>query len=716
MGAVLGSQVADGPGPFRTCWSARECYTAAADPEAGQGPSRLVQDIRGELDLWQVPASLSVQESEAAALGADHRRRLSELIRSAKLQDRLVRRALLGTAPLGLISGAWLQWLSAPGNCHEEVVLAGLALYASDVDVGVARSSRGEAYLDLLRQMHLADYASPPARLAHDQRLADRMFHLPAGLLVMSRRPDLFFAELLGADLCVRNFGLPPAVAALRDLGSVTADWSVLDPGRDRLHDWDGGIDQSRFVVKLLLDRVGSDERRVSAGFAWTQGALAEWCELLVAELARLDPAHEMAELLMLRARQGQVYHHDFELDGRSLSAWMSESISDPHPLMQALAVSDLVCPGRPDSSMLVTGLVGEYGPMFRVFARDDLDVIERWIDALPDAGVPDVASVADSPRTFARTQSGAPSRPDRSVPASIREAYHLLQGRADPPARLAWAESYVKGWLARSQARVGADDHQLPAQWTEEGLRPWLLDQHDLHARQFEANVSVPAPSRHELIEATVQTAPLTLIDGSWLHGFTDYQHVSTEPGHFLFETYWDELGNGAPHLNHPRIYRELLDEMGVELPPTDRREFACSPRLEDDSFELPVYWLSVGRFPRTFMPEIFGLNLAMELSGVGGSYRIARINLQRYGFSTRFVDVHNTIDNVATGHAAWAADAVDALILAVGESHGQQAQTQAWQRVRVGFVSLDPPRGRRARRTQRRAQRDAIKAHGLP
>ena len=221
---------------------------------------------------------------------------------------------------------------------------------------------------------------------------------------------------------------------------------------------------------------------------------------------------------------------------------------------------------------------------------------------------------------------------------------------------------------------------------------------------------------SRQALVETTVQTAPLVLLDGSLLHGFTDYQQVATDIGRLLFRTYWDELGDCRPARNHPRIYRQLLEEMGVDLPPTASWAFASSGRLDDRSFELPVYWLSIGRRPRTFTPEILGLNLAMELSGVGGSYRSARLALQRHGFSTRFVDIHNTIDNVAAGHTAWAADAVDTFVATIGDTHGHAAQLDAWERVRVGFVSLDPPSGRRHRLAQHRAQRRAFRATRSP
>ncbi|MCF3137340.1 iron-containing redox enzyme family protein, partial [Streptomyces olivochromogenes] len=291
-------------------------------------------------------------------------------------------------------------------------------------------------------------------------------------------------------------------------------------------------------------------------------------------------------------------------------------------------------------------------------------------------------------------------------TPSGVREAYHLLMRRTDTPALREWAKRYVAGWLARSGYGMDARTMPLPERWGREGLRPWLQAQHDRHGAEFEENAEVPLPSREAVVDDTVQTAPLTLIDGSWLQGFTDYEQASSEIGHSLFETYWDELGNGEPKLNHPLIYRDVLREMDVDLPPTASAEFAHWPGFRDESFALPVYWLCVGRFPRTFLPEVLGLNLAMELSGVGGTYRRARLALKAHGFSTRFVDIHNTIDNVATGHSAWAADAVDTLMAALPETPGPGGREETWQRVRVGYRSLNPPNGVGARLAARRVR----------
>lgn len=715
--------------------SARTVYAYATDPEASLPDGRFIEEVRTVLRRHATgtgdasPEVLDALARQAADWGTAERERYLTLAGGEEgpegHREVLVRRAVLGCAPLALLSGAWLQWLSAPGNADDPLVLRILALYASDVGAGHPAASRGSAYLELLRRLRLAENAAPAGRLTGDQRIPDGAFRLPALLLAMSRRPDDFRGEILGADLCLRAVGLLPALKLVQEVLPTEADWATLDPGHRREDEGPLPVDRCRAAVDVLVEQEGEQGAdAVRTGFRWMLAGLRDWSEALHAELvAAGDPAFDMAELMRLRSREGAVYHHQFLLEGKPLARWLAECRTDPGPLLDVLARSKLVKPGRSGTSSLVRGLVGERGPMFRVFSPEDLTVIRRWIDSLPvkpaeasepgpeavpGGDLPEKSSPARTtdPLTAVAASLRAGARSPGRTPSGLREAYHLLMNRTDTPALRSWAMDYVAGWLARSGHGMDRTAMQLPERWGHEGLRPWLQAQHDQHGAEFEENAAVPLPSKEAVVDDTVQTAPLTLIDGSWLQGFTDYEQASSAIGHSLFETYWDELGNGEPHLNHPLIYRDVLKEMGVELPPTASAAFAQWPGFREESLELPVYWLCVGRFPQTFLPEVLGLNLAMELSGVGGTYRRARLALKAYGFSTRFVDIHNTIDNVATGHSAWAADAVDTLLASLPDAPGPGARADVWGRVRVGYRSLNPPRTVGARLAARRTR----------
>lgn len=694
--------------------SARAVYQMSADAECTLPGGALLAQIRAELRRHSTAAtSLDERERIAAEWSTAQAMRYRDLIgqRDAETRRGLLVRAILSCAPLAALSGAWLQWLTAPGNADDPIALRTLTLFADDVGIGRPHFSRGDAFLALMGYFGLSEYARPAARLALDQRITDSAFMLPALLLAMSRRPADFRSEILGADLCLRTVGLLPALTMVR-AEVPAADWNAIDAGAARRDGHPAAHTECRRLLRALLDGDADQLDRVALGFDWAMETLRRGNEDIYAELdAARDPAYEMAELIRRRAGEGSVYHHRFQLSGRPLASWLADSRTDPGPFLAALAQSRLVTPGHSDRSPLVNGLVLDRGPMFRVFAGDDLAVIRRWIDALPARG--DAIQAANRPRQASELSLTAfeadPPDPGHP-PRSPREAYHRLQRRTVTPALRRFALQYVQRRLARSRHRIGSTSMPLPSQWPVEGLRPWLTAQHEQHAREFEETADVPLPSRDELIDTTVQLAPLALIDGAWLHGFTDYEQASTSIGHALFDTYWDELGNGDPALNHPLIYRQVLAEMDVQLPPTGSREFAFWPGFRDSSFELPVYWLCIGRFPRTFLPEVLGLNLAMELSGVGGSYRRARIVLRHHGFSTRFVDIHNTIDNVATGHSAWAADATDTYLSTLPSSSEAGARAAAWERVRTGYRSLTlPPRNRVARRTDRLFRRRA-------
>jgi hypothetical protein len=650
--------------------------------------------------------------ASVSAWAAQERARFAVLFAAAESEgcaDVLVRRAALACAPLASLSGAWLQWMSEPGNAEEALTMRVLSLFADDVGAGHPRASRGSAYLALLQHLRLAVHAHPVSRLAQDRRIADQSFYLPAVALTMSRLPDAYQGEIIGLDLCLREVGMLPPLDGVQKRLPYGIDWVALDPGRARTSDRGPAVEDARGVAAAYAESEGATA--IERGFAWAFAALRSWCDEVYLELdAARDPAFEMAELVRSRAREASAYHDRFVVQGRSLQEWLAEARTDPNPFLAALADSRLVRPGRSEASRLTTGLVSENGPMFRVFPDDDLDTIKQWIDALPaDPAEPARwRPPAYQPRRIALRPDSV--RDDGDAPADTRQAYTYLLRRTITPATRRYAMRYVEEWLARSRHGMNRSAHprpaqSIPAEPPADGLRPWLLDQHDRHNDEFRDGLSDALPERAELIDSTLQLAPLTLIDGAWLAGHTDYQLAAAERGHFLFATYWDELGNGDLGLNHPLIYRTVLREMGVDLPPTRSPEFARWPGFRDRSFALPVYWLAIGRFPRTFEAEILGLNLAMELSGVGGSYRRARQALKAYGFSTVFVDIHNTIDNVATGHSAWAADAIDGYLA----QQAPAARAGAWDRIRAGYRSLNPPTGFWARNAARRTRNEA-------
>ncbi len=500
----------------------RGLYARLCDPESGLPDDLTAAALRAELDRHRRPpadpAVLSGLVEQAAAWSVEEADRF--LAAAAGVDPVVpVRRTALGCAPLALRAGAWLQWMSNPASADDPVTLRVLARYADDVGVGRPAASRGDAGVDLLRRLGLAGYAVPAERITGDRRVPDGCFALPARLLALSRRPEEFRAEILGADLCLRAVGVLPPLAVVRR-SHPQADWIALDLSARR----DGGPATSAGPAAEALDTVlgyvaGGSPAAAAAGFRWTLAGLRSWTADLLADVtAARDPAYEMAELVGARADEAAVHHDAYRLQDRPLSAWLRDSRAEPARLLAALAASPLVVPGDAGRSRLVASLVAERGPMFRIFSPDDLAVIRPWIDALPPrATAPTTAVPVPVPAPPAagpppRVAGPAPGSEGRA-PASAREAYHLLQRRTDDPALRAWALDYARRWLDRSEPGPDEDDTQLPAEWPGI-LRPWLATQHARHDRQFET-AGAAIPSRAALVDSTVQLAPLTLIDG---------------------------------------------------------------------------------------------------------------------------------------------------------------------------------------------------------
>lgn len=691
----------------------RSAFSDLLDPEAKHYSWPLDVDPRTESagaahEAGADPAEgtdfLDQFEHDARAWAAAETGRYAAVLgRAAGEGDRnaLVRRVLLDCAPFALVSGAWLQWSCSPANVDTEIGMRLLSLYATDIGVGHVEATRGHAYLDLLRRENLAEQAMPTARLALDRQLSDRVFRLPALVLFLSRNPDDFLPELMAADLCLRAVGVLPALAALRPLLADGVDWPALDVGGADRPAEDSPLARSRALVRLHLAE-HPDRSRVAEGFRWMLRHLRDWSAHILDDVTTvLDPTHEMVELLRFKAREGAVYHQGYELAGKPLNRWfeLAAEGGDFAPLLSALAASRLVRPGQPERSPLVNGLVGEHGPMFRIFTPEDLAVIRRWIASLPapaDAAPP----ALDRARTrsaaghaVVRADAAAPTAGADREPADIREAFHLLTRRRDSPGLRRWALAYVRNWLARTNWYLPDAEHVPPRDWDPESLNLWIHDTHERQAREFDATGEYLVPPREELIDRIVQGGLRALIDGAWLQGFTDYEHAASDVGRLLFQIYWDELGNGDLPINHTVLYRELLEDMGIRLPHVADPEFARWPGFRESSFEVPVYWLTISRFPRTFLPETLGLNLAEELFGVGGSLRQTQLNLKRHGYNTLFYDIHNTIDNVASGHSAWAIDAINTYMSTVARTFGADVRADTWQRIRAGFYSATPP-----------------------
>lgn len=617
-------------------------------------------------------------------------RRLAQTIEGSEADAQALHaKAALESAPFLIGSQHLIHGVCGSWNNEARHAMAALSIHAADVGAGQPGASRIQRYLELLRQHALADAGEDLLRAVADPRISDGAFNFASTLVVLGHFPESLTAQILGINLYLRHCGLLPSFEFIAH--NEPSARQFLDLRRDPAGSADDLAVLAETAVREFLVQMGpAGNDGVCQGYLWARRQAEEMNEALLDVLERwLDPREAARHLISRRRLDACQYHDKTQLNKVPMKPLLA--VDDSLKFLDHLAASAYVRAGRPESSPLLTSLISPRGKMFRIFSRDDIAILHRWISSLPYADAPrqtpafqvwkDDGKLAGALRKDAETQALVAG-------FSPRQAYPRLLRMELTPSEESYAGHYVKSWLARAARGVTKGHCSLPEHWAPGVLQQWLQGQHEASNQALEQDEELP--SRDEVVADILSLAPLTMIDGAWLAGFAHPAVASTAYGSRLFETLFDELGNGIEAQNHPVIYRHLLKAVHGELPATADPGYANAACFNDENFELPVFWLSIGRYPQTYCPEILGLNLAMELSGVGGGYRRTHKALVAYGYPTMFVDLHNSIDNISTGHTAWAAASLDTYLCAFSRSD----RDELWARVRNGFVALNPPR----------------------
>jgi len=199
------------------------------------------------------------------------------------------------------------------------------------------------------------------------------------------------------------------------------------------------------------------------------------------------------------------------------------------------------------------------------------------------------------------------------------------------------------------------------------------------------------PKISKAAYIWGIEQIAPMILIDGCWLQRCQQLQNKYSEISRLLFIIYCDEIGNGQLKHNHPYIFQKLLDSQAITLPPVHTRAFINHARFINSAFDLPCFMLALGLSPDFFLAELLGLNMAIELSGLGKSYPQLVDEWGYWGIDATIANIHITVDNYETGHTLLAKKSIQ---LYMDEVMMNTSDTKVidshWKRIYTGYASL--------------------------
>jgi Iron-containing redox enzyme len=636
--------------------------------------------------------------------------------------------------PTAFVDGCWLQRGLRVATAHTPLGSSLTALYAHQV----------RAYVEDPVRHFVADYRAAYERLgapveevsshsfAERPDFLEHTFELPIFLLSIAQFTEHFAPEIVGLNLAWQFLDLSAfGPALIRDVCRAYG-LPLLAEDQGQSEHLDKAREMARAAVVDFLEAESAagrpDEawkgvvRGVGAGVeAWN-----EWFTLTkeAAPSGPPDPRQEMLDLLWRKAPHATGYHANKMLGARKIDDHLAAF--DGPALLEELARSRWIKPGRPDRSAMLRHLVKFGGPMLGVFSPVELGIIESWIDSLPPRDA--LGSPAAEPQPSTPTAANGPTvRQEAFVTGrgwtasdfrkrseqlygscTTRELFYYLINVERYPDILPIAEKYARDRLERSVAMLWKGERPIPSRrYDPVALEKWVHKKHRDQVDSYRPPDVRPEAPKDAFIEVSVQLAPIILIDGGWLQGIASPALIHTVVGRMLFHVLVEEIGAGNAKEHHANIYRDLLAAMGEAAPPVESWEFARWPRLKDSSFDVPTLWLSMSCFPRHFLPEILGLNLAVELAGIGGPYMEARDTLRRFGYPTLFVDVHNAADNVAAGHSAWAMNTIKRYMDEVAEREGPHSVDPAWHRVWSGVRATLPQIGRLRLMTHRIGRR---------
>lgn len=596
-------------------------------------------------------------------------------------------------APFGLTDGAWLHGAARANVVESRVgmlLLKQLMLRFGDPGT---RESYAERYAILLRSIGFVpasitrwerDEAAPCSDISYEYALLG----LALGLF-----PSAFLPETVGFNLWASSFGPCRLLNHLKDRLGPGACTRYLDT-------YDAAALRELAIqaaVELLAWSPDPGLRaRLVSGFVAAHRSQVRWERAMRGGTIPLLPQEAVLDMIKRKALFAADHHAAVSLDGENLGELLSGGEESHRAILRHLAGSPLITPGRPEESLLVTHSLSVNGPMFEAFTASEITELKEWIVSLaldappqrpgerlaPEGEYHPLQDAGSLARYGASRFSGMP-------PHEL--LFHFANADRYPAVR-PYARQYAESVLDRIDAVLFSHPcfaaERAPA-YSEEALA-------ELVARHHEKNLGW----RHQAPEALEvewqkmrTTEPMLLpLDGCWLQGFVDVYRSGLEEYGWLFRIYASEQGDGNIDWNHNRIYRLCFapEDIKARGQTTAKELFAA---YREHFLGGVLLKLAMSLHTSFFLPELLGLNLANEASGVGGTYLYFA---QRFGETAepyRALDfsLHNCIDNYASGHTKWSLSAVQAFmarVLAVSPAAAQGQWQRIWRFLRLGQV----------------------------
>lgn len=587
-------------------------------------------------------------------------------------------------APLGLLTGCWLDVLSQPATQPSVIVNK---LFAHHFAL------RGEANprrsLHHLRRQSLERHGVFLPEIAAadflDAAEARPLTALHGSFyLALSRLPANFLPELVGVHYAVLALGVDDLLLGMipmlaeADLCEVLADYlGLAGPAeRARLH--------CGLALALELER-----EHVSM-----LAELAAWHRDLPLE-------SKVAAVIARHAPFAGRHHKDVRVGGRPLAEAFTDPELDLVGFMAEFRESRQLRP-TPDGLSAFTRAIKFGGPMFGIFNESEAAIFAAWVASVQAGDRPAIEVVTNTvgdAGAAARSAAIRASRPADVVIAPVgeisdRQFFHRLVSIENfantMPAARQQAERVFDA--AEVLFSCGAGGRYTDASWFDYSAGAL----YERAERVYWDKLVAPykpleqIPDRDEVVFLQTTYALGALVDATWIHRTANLGRCDRRCDAALFSIYADEMGYGDLRKNHITLIHRALASMDVLLPHIRDEAFMDQGDLPDALYGFSLHQLCMALFPDTYYNEILGYNLAIEMFGLG-ELRLHEIQkLNYYGFDDCYEQAHLTIDNISAGHSRQAADIIVAYLDEVRRVLGDSAVQREWRRVWRGYASL--------------------------
>ncbi len=624
-------------------------------------------------DLAQAQSWLDQALSKARATDAEDARVPGAPWRGASIEgmapDAAQRTFMLqALAPLGLLEGIWLGRVASPASGHLPLQNRLLALYTDCMGLDNPALPPPLRYRARLTQAGVSlPLIDSPDFFQHPD-FPDGVLRVALHHLTFFHRPDRYFPELMGYTL------------------------AYLSREPDEPDDPEWNVRRRRYLNGFTADIPDADldQERMRAGHSLYIQAHARAHRELSAIIRQPAPTAETRMAAILRAKLPHAigYHAGVRLEDRSLDDWLSDHQEQPEAVLQALRRSSLVNTACPSASRLIKAM-DFGGAMFGVFSQEEQEAARDWI--ADPAKRPDSAPSASGNQPLTDTLPETPSPQSRAGRGlGVRQLYTALLNCESPVDVPDDARRHVHRILRRTRLWTRLRAKPTPFAYSPEALAGFVNEHHRVELARYRPLSGPPKVEKPFCQWAILQLTPALLVDGAWLAGMNGAAEALDAADRHLLKIYLDELGEGRPAWNHPNVHRKLLASQDIHLPDFRQAAFARHTEFMDAAFDLPVYLLAMGLLTEERRPEILGLNLAIEMSGLGASYLRAIDILRHHGMDPTLIQLHLSIDNPASGHASRARDAIALYLDAIRRREGHATMDASWRRIWLGYQSL--------------------------